>query len=328
MHKNFFTFSADTHFDLGKQMGITFKKEAQNALANINNSDLEKRIETGRKMLQETEKHFPEYIEEVKGYAEGAGIEFPKMWVMAIEGDADIELGRAKCTSIITNNGKLMVHSEDTEGPGMENDICVVKKIINDLTTLEIYYYNTLGGVSVGLNSNGYAISLNTILDKPSQIGIPKGVVGRKFLDTKDPSNDYEKIKNMKLADGYNHNILDTKGNITNIELSINESDISYPSSPFSHTNHCLILKNIIKTDDEYGTFSRLEKALTTPANISIENLKKIVEDNSLGKSLSINNERTIGRMIVDFESFNCHIWLLREDELGWVTYPIDFIKK
>jgi len=327
MHKNFFTFTANSHFELGKKIGLKFKKEAHLALDKKSDENLPKRLETAQKMLALTDVYFPEYLEEVKGYAEGAEIEFLKMWMLAIEDDADAEIA-AKCTSIITNGGKMLVHSEDAAGPGLENEICILKKTIKELTTLEIYYYNTLGGVSVGLNSRGFALALNTILDKPQQIGIPKGVIARKLLDSKDPANDFEKIKGLRLADGYNHNIIDVDGNIINIELSINESEISFPKSPFSHTNHCLLLNKVEKIDDDYGTFSRLEKAINTPSRASVQDLQKLIEDDSFGKDKSINNERTIGRMIVDFENLNCHIWLKRENNLGWVKYPIDFIKK
>jgi len=41
-----------------------------------------------------------------------------------------------------------------------------------------------------------------------------------------------------------------------------------------------------------------------------------------------INNtsEKTIAQMIVDLERLVAYVWLLREEEKGWVEYKIDFI--
>lgn len=326
-HKNFHSFEANTHFDLGLAMGKKFKSEASLALENNNDPEFKDRVATSQMMLPLTQEHFPEYVDEIRGYAEGAGIDFEKMFAIAIEDDAYIKKVGSKCTTMITNGGKLLAHSEDNFEAGSENDVCIIKKEINGLTTLEIYYYNTLGGVSVGINSNGYACSLNTLIDKPQQIGIPKCFVSRKFLDTNNPVSDYEKIKNLKLADGYNHNIIDLEGKITNIELSINETNISFPNSPFSHTNHCLFLKNTSANDNIAGTLTRLKEAAKVPPKVTIEEAQKRLDDDSLGDNVSIYNKRTVGRMIVDFDNLTCYIWLRREKELGWVEYPIDFIK-
>ena len=55
--------------------------------------------------------------------------------------------------------------------------------------------------------------------------------------------------------------------------------------------------------------------------------MKMLDSDISQGRDASLMNERTIGKMIVDMQEKNAYVWMLRENEKGWVEYSIDFIK-
>ena len=41
---------------------------------------------------------------------------------------------------------------------------------------------------------------------------------------------------------------------------------------------------------------------------------------------MSIFNERTIGRFVIDLENRIAKVWLKREEDLGWLDYPLDFM--
>lgn len=329
MHEHFYEFEAENHYELGRKMGIHFKAEIQKRVSASKDEGFESRMVVAKKMLQETKNHFPNYIEEAKGWADGANVDFNEFWMLAIEDDAYIEEKLAKCTTLITNNGKLLAHSEDWMA-NSEEDVCLAKKTVKGLTTFEIYYLGTLGGVSVGVNSNGFATGVNTLLFSQKQIGIPKSMIAKMFLETQNPETDFEKAKTLKIADGYSHNIIDVAGKITNIEMEIGQSVLTNPQSPFAHSNHCLILKDGRKPEEnDYGTASRLKMAQEKLSDQnSISEIQEILANNSLGPDKSINNERTVGRMIVDLENLVTYVWLLRESGLGWIKYPLDFIKK
>lgn len=52
------------------------------------------------------------------------------------------------------------------------------------------------------------------------------------------------------------------------------------------------------------------------------------MSDNSKGSKVSVFNERTIARVIVDLERSMAYVWLLRESEKGWIEYDIDFFSQ
>ena len=323
-HKNYHEFYADSHYDLGLKMGEAFADKAQEAIAEAKKDHWEQRIAIGKQQFEVTKKYFPDYISEIEGYSKGAQIDFMDLWTINIESDAFLEEG-AKCTNLVTNFGKLIGHNEDADEPGYENNVCVVKKTINDLTILEIYYYNTLGGNSVGVNSFGFAQSLNTLLFTETTIGVPKNVIGRFLSDTKNPENDINTVLTIPRASGYNHNIINTKGEIWNLELTNLNGHLTKPKSPFVHSNHRLSTSTTYP--DDYGTISRLKYFQeNVKQHMSAEEVIAIQENSSLGSNLSVFNERTIGKMLIDFDQMETRIWLLREKELGWVSYSLDFI--
>lgn len=326
-HNNYFSFSAGSHFDLGLAMGKRFANEANQALEVVSADRrwLDKK-HAASLMLTTSRKFFPQYIEELEGYAKGANVDFADFWTLSLEDDAyfDKNKNAAKCTTIITNNGLLIGHNEDYFEPGFEDTVCVVRKTIADFTTIEIFYYNTLGGSSIGVNSSGYVHAVNTLLYTSKKIGIPKSMIARLLLDTSDPETDLVFAQCLNRTSGFSHLITDGQGNIWHAEFTSKTARIFQPMLPFCHTNHCLIGKNGRSKRDIYGTDSRLRFAQRNIAKqTSPGQLQTLLDDRSQGVSKSLFNERTIGKMIVDQKSKIISIWLLREAELGWINYKI-----
>lgn len=329
MHKHFYSFSASSHNDLGLQMGKQFQSEAQKSFSGRDGL-WSLRKQTAEAMLPFALEYFPNYIEELKGYATGAGVDFLDFWTMSLEDDAFATKNKnfPKCTSMITNDGLLVAHNEDSFEAGHAEDICIVQKNIGSYTSLEIFYYNTIGGTAIGVNSHGFAQTINTLLFTRKQIGVPKTMAGRFLMDTADPDKDIAYVKKLKRTSGSNHNIVRKDGRAWNVEFTMSSAKQSTPQIPFGHTNHCIVPNKLAETRDSYGTASRLQMAKRSlKPHMTESEMMSIQADNSEGDFSSVMNERTIGKMIVNFTTMNAKIWLLRENDLGWVDYPLDFIK-
>src|SRR3989344_8750354 len=216
MHKNYLEFSAESNHDLGFQMGKAFREEAHKRVKPLNQTE----TDLANQLLEVTEKYFPQYINELRGYSEGAEVDFLGLWAVSIEDALDSLL--EKCTFGATNGGELLFHNEDWE-KGSEKSISMVKKEINGLVIFEIYYHNTLGGNAISINSNGCVHSINSLSHKDHQIGVPRNVIARFLSETSDPVGDFEKIKKIPRASGYNHNIVGIDGTIYDMEMSAKE---------------------------------------------------------------------------------------------------------
>jgi len=328
MHQHFYSFQAPDHFSLGQPMGEGFRLQAQRAILEAQGQpSWEIKKNTAQMLLSLAQPHFPDYFAELQGYALGANVDFLDFWTVALEDDAEASneetTSHAKCTTSIINNGHTLVHSEDHFEPGLEDSVCLVRKQIGNFASIEIFYYNTIGGSSVGFTSRGYTQAINTLLNTPLRVGIPKNLIARYLFDTGDPVASFEWLQTLNIGSGFSHLITNSDGHIFHIELSTHQSFMAEPSSPYYHTNHCLLTKDY-DTNDDYGTLSRLNFAQShISENISPHELPAVLQDNSLGNDKSIFNERTVAQMIVNTQSQSAKVWLKRESSLGWVEYSL-----
>lgn len=325
-HTNYFAFKANNNYDLGLQLGAHFKDAIQAKMNRIVRDEAwSLKLERASEYLAVTKECFPQYVEEIEGYAKGADVGFIEFWTRSLE-DEFLYYREDHCTSIVTNNDKLISHNEDWAKDAAD-EICVIRKTVGDMTILELNYVNTLGGNSASINSYGYTHLINTLTHSDWQLGVPRNVIARFMSETKDPIRDFERLKSIKRATGYNHNIVSLSGHIWNIESTSKQQILIEPHSPFVHTNHYLSEQlRQLEAEKTPSTFRRYEVASErVRPRMSKEELMELVSDKSQGPDLSIFNERTIARMIVDLEQMVANIWLLREADGGWVEYPLDF---
>lgn len=335
MHSNYYKFKAKNHYDMGLQLGEAFKAEAHRELKKLTDQGgWDKKLEFGSSLLDPVHQLFPQYVNEIKGYAIGSQIDFLDFWTMclAYDGLEDPKRGMARpeahCTSIITNDSKLIGHNEDEDDVNLEDEVCLLQKEIDGFTTFEIYYYNSLGGSSIGLNSAGFVQSINWLLDIPSSThGIPEDLIVRKLLDSTNPRKDFEELKVIDRLWGYNHNIVTPEGEILNIEFTVEDPKLEVVESPFAHTNHCVVRKTTLTEEQDDGTFLRLEYARKNVRPVmTSDQLMNLLSDTSNGEELSIYNQRTIASMVVDLNKKVALVRLEREKEKGWVEYSLDFL--
>jgi predicted choloylglycine hydrolase len=323
MLKNYFEFVAENNFELGLKMGRAFHQASKARLQRQKrDGNWKKKLRLAKKFLPISQRYFPHLVEELRGYALGAKISFDDLWTASLEDDLDGE----KCTTMITNHGKLVAHSEDFSRS--KNDIAIVKKTVRQLTIFEIFYFNTLGGNAVSINSNGYVVATNSLSSRDRQIGIPKNIISRWISETANPTRDFLRLKKIPRASAYNYNLIGQDGAIFNIETTAKKAELIRLNSPFTHTNHYL---SKLKKFDAYkktSSYLRLDfakKHLTDPA--TMQKIKCILSDTSYGKIGSIRNKETVANVIFNLKNCAAYIWLKRENKNGFVKFNLDFTK-
>lgn len=332
-HKNYYEIRAKSNYDLGTQLGEIFKKDVAKAVrekrGNKNNLKISRKA---KELLNVTKRFFPKYIEELKGYAEGAGVDFSELWIITVGAELD-SITEEKCTSIVTNKGMLIGATEDCFAE-VQDELYLLKKSINNLTIFEIYYSYSLGGDSISINSNGVIQITNTLSHKDSQIGIPRNVIARWLSETSNPEKDFEKLRKLKRSSGYSHTLVTVNGDVDNIELSAKEQILTHTNTPFVHTNHYLSNLKEIQADNfssgvSTGSTERYHCAMTKVKDeMTVEDMMDLLSNDSDGKKLSIFNERTIGKIVINLANLKTFVWLLRESEKGWIEYPLNFLNR
>ncbi|PRQ02015.1 C45 family autoproteolytic acyltransferase/hydolase [Enhygromyxa salina] len=327
MHDNFHEISADTYYELGRQKGSLFGDVLRRSIEDeATDPCWRARVSQALDSLRPARKAFPHLVEELEGYAAAAGAAFEDLWALNME-DETGDTGAGRCTTVVTGGGRMIAHNEDWHRD-VKSSVCVLQKTVGSLTILELFYMNTLGGNSISINSHGIVHAVNSLTHRDSGTGVPRNLTARWLSETSDPSSDDERLCRLRRTSGYSHTLVDMNGRIWNIEASAKQQHLTRPPSPFIHTNHYLThLRSLESEANTLGTHSRLARASArvtdsmTPAA-----LRDLMDDRSDGAELSIFNDRTVARMIVDLDQLRAHIWLLREAEQGWLAYDLDFI--
>jgi len=324
-HLNFHTFVAKTNADLGHQLGERFQREFEIGLGRkISDPLWGRKVDRAQDFVEVSESHFPHLVEELEGYARGAKADFRELWALNLEDELNEIVPAEKCTTVVTNGGRLIGHNEDWE-MGQGDAVCLLKKTVGDLTIFEFWYYNTLGGNAVGINSNGFVHAVNSLSSSDRQLGIPRNILARWLSETADPDSDFRKMARIPRSSSYGYNLISSQGELWVIEATAKKQNLLRPEPPFVHANHYLgELKEFEATENSTSTYGRYEFATKNlKPKMSVDELIGLSGDISKGPKSSLLNERTVGRMVIDLENRLAHVWLAREAEKGWVAYPL-----
>jgi hypothetical protein len=326
-HRNYHEIRAATNAELGERMGEIFGAVSRAYVDEARKCPhWEQTVATAALMFTVTAQHFPGLMTELEAYATAADVPLPELWTLSCEAEAS-PVVQEKCTTVITNDGMLVAHNEDWD-EGSEHSLCIVKKILPDVSVLELLYYDSpLGGNAISVNSHGYVQAINSLNHRDHRTGIPRNVLARWLSETHDVEQDFPALACLPRASGFNHVLVNPVGEVFDIECSALRQTLARPGSPYVHTNHYLSddLVHLDDTEPEDSTFRRYGRArqLVRP-RMTLMEIEHLTADRSAGSEYSIFNANTIARTIVDRKAGIAKIWLKREKRAGWIDYPLD----
>lgn len=326
-HLHYYQVKAQTHFELGNKLAQLFKGPSLALYSSLllKIVALKPEKEDVKLYLETTEKYFPQYIEEIKGYAHGLGVDFESYWLTFLLEELDIY--PEKCTSCFSSDGMIVGHNEDFF-PYFENTIAILDKTLGNSNTFELYYYNSIGGTACGINSNGYVQTINTLDHIDKQIGVPRNIISRWLSETTNPEADFKKLQSIKRSIGYSHTFCNLKGDVTNIECSGTKSTLVNPELPFVHTNHYLTslsqYEDVVVGGNSKDRYTEAKKQIVTVK--TAQDMMKLLEYISCLPSNKNRECNTIARMVFDLKNKSVWCWLAKEHSKGWIEYPLNFI--
>ena len=328
VHRNYHEINGQSPAECGRALGRLFGPIVNGYIADCREDGYwPDQRRSAEPLLAQTAKYFPAYVKELQAYSEAAGVSLLDLWTVSIEdelGDDDAE----KCTTIVTNGGRLIAHNEDWD-PDATDDICILKKRCAGVTTLELYYYGCpLGGTALSLCSNGYVQAINSISHVDHRMGVPKIVLARRMAEIGSIDKELDAILAVPRSSGFAHNLVDRNGRMTVVECTARQHCAYSPKIPAVHTNHILQrdLARFAGDHDGKSTFRRYETACdrVRPQMTAVEAIQ-LLSDETNGKTSSLFNRNTIARAVVDLDRRVASFWLRREKGKGWIDYPIDF---
>jgi isopenicillin-N N-acyltransferase-like protein len=329
-----------SHRQMGQQIGEACSNQVRHCVENahvmIDDTydyialDWAGAVIQSRKYIPFAQERYPQYVDELMGMAEGAGVSFEDMCVLvSMEAVTSDALHLSKCTSMAvcgdnTADGHVLIaHNEDWT-PEEENDVFVVHGEPEDEPP---FLAMTYGGYPVAVGFNAYGISqcCDSVYPRDSRIGVPRLIVARSVLSAKTPAEAIRRALIPQRAAGYNHFIAHESGEIYSVEASARDFALLYANDGWlSHTNYYIDPKMAaIEYDPDAHIPKRVRhyranRLLAETEKHTIKSLQAILRDHinyphaicnhDENMSHPIDREKTICSIIMDLTARAMHL--------------------
>ncbi|MCW3992013.1 MAG: C45 family peptidase, partial [Candidatus Bathyarchaeota archaeon] len=235
-------------------------------------------LKEARKFIPEIEGYSPEIAEEIRGTAEGAGVQYEEVVMIVSFPEMYYPKLLGACTAFavsdsVTASGDVYVGQNEDEAldPWLEGE-CSVLLSIKEKGAPEILTYAYAGIPAMkGMNSEGIALCINAILCEESQVGVPSLVVTREVLRQRSIGDAIGAIIRAKRANSLNYVIGDRSGEIYDVEAIPSGIDHFYSESHLVHSNHIRSDRLGIEKDyileglpDTIVRYNRMDKLIRT----------------------------------------------------------------
>lgn len=347
---------AGTHLEMGRQIGEARREQVQHSIENAHlliHESYDKLELTwegaqiqSRKYLPFAEERYGQYVDEMRGVAEGANVAFDDVVALnAMEAVTMDALHLTRCTSFAVNEERtadghvLAAHNEDWI-PEDEADVYVISAKPRDEPP---FLAMTYGGLlpNVGFNAYGIAQLIDSVYPTDSRIGIPRLVVARAVLAAKRISGAVGRALVPHRAAGYNHLLAHESGEMYSIEVSSRRFEILHGTDGYMvHTNHYLApnMKEIESEPEELISsrvrYFRALRLLRQNQTHTIKTLQAIQKDHvNLPNSICnhaiewqdpLDREKTINAMVIDVTAREMHIAWGNPCQNSYHTYHLD----
>jgi isopenicillin-N N-acyltransferase-like protein len=348
-------YASGSHLEIGRQIGEAtaslVRHSLQNAHGVIENTFeyLSLTWEGARiqasKYMPFAQERYPQYIDEMKGIAEGAGVEFIDLAVLnAMEAVTMDALHLTKCTSLAVNgdrtiNGHVLVgHNEDWL-PEDEADVFILHVTPDDAPP---FLAMTYGGLlaNIGFNAAGIAQCCDSVYPNDGRIGIPRVIISRAVLAARTPAEAIRHMLAPLRAAGYNHLLAHDSGELYNVEVSARKFALIYAENgQLVHTNHYLneVMLPVEDEPDELVCtrvrYFRTLRLLSSIPKHSIQTFQAILRDHinfpdsicnhDMDEIDPFDREKTITSMVMDLTDRQMHVAWGSPCENEFYTYQL-----
>ena len=234
-----------SHYEVGVQLGTQLKANLMNEVQWMREQVDWKQVRAEAELfLQYSKQHVPDYVAEVQGAADAAGLEIVDLFATLCEEIGDPNYRFAKgCSDLVasddvTRDGHVLVaHNNDTS-PSIQDDVTIIHYRVDGEPEIVAVGYGDLG-ISVGYNSAGVSLTGNQLDSNDMRPGVPRMLLVRKILAARNVVEAIDAAVLQPRASNYNEVIADSNGEIYSIEGSATDYEPIYAEDGFHvHTNH------------------------------------------------------------------------------------------
>jgi isopenicillin-N N-acyltransferase-like protein len=234
-----------TNYEIGCKIGKEFRDQIAYVLENNRRLKILRKIEEKnprlqkrfQKLVENGDKYFHPYMQEIRGIADGSGLNLTDILLM----NCHYDFPRRGCTTVFFKEpGRIILaHNEDNSKDYLNN--CYILKVFPNGGTpfISYCYAGLLTGNSLAFNSNGIVITNNAMPTPDTKMGIPRHLIDRSMLESKSMKDVIKRVLLKERASGGSFNVVSMKENwAVNIETTSKRYCITEVEERYLHTNH------------------------------------------------------------------------------------------
>lgn len=304
------------HEDLGAAVGTVFRERIQTsarraeeelAAQGLHAAALRERLAPA---LEAAERFTPEYLAELRAWAEAAEVPLEVLSYLSSAGLPPVSSAQG-CTSLAVrgpHGGMLVGHTEDSLLPVAEEVFLLDATVTGPQRPgrfLSLCYVYALPGCSASLNGDGLAVLMDYLPDSDARPGLPMDFVTRALVDL--PSIDAALDFLAATPRGGSGNcLLAQGGRLVNVELTSTRMAVTEATDEgaFVHANHFLdpVLARAAG-EPQADSLPRLARGRALArAGLDLDGVRSILADRQ-GFPDSICRERTVAAFVADTAS-------------------------
>jgi predicted choloylglycine hydrolase len=203
-----------------------------------------------RGFLELHQAHYPGYVEEIAGTAEGAGRSFEEMFLGNLWGEFQTppqEHGKG-CTdvAVLSPHTALLGHNEDGLPYFGEGLYLVHGQVTGRPAFTVLCYPGGLFGTAFGFNEAGVCFSINTLF--PTQVGMGLGrcFAARSLLEAESLGDAVQRVSLPGRSSGFSYNLASVRERrLVHVEVAPRSYAVQEVEGTYLHTNHYLELGRV-----------------------------------------------------------------------------------
>jgi len=215
------------------------------------------------------QKHFPDILEELRGWSEGSGVPFDDLMALNLKAElAAMMHGEAEetpgCSTISLSHGERRIIAHNEDGNRAYHDLMFLVRVSQQGRPgfLCLTYPGILCGNGPAVNDAGLALTTNFIASLTVRPGIPRYFLSRAVLNAMSLREAVEIVTHPQRAFAFHYNLGSrAEGKILSVETSAEESALREVRGLYLHTNHLLLPETAQSPQDaEYVESSSMSR--------------------------------------------------------------------
>ena len=199
------------------------------------------------RLEEASRRHFPEFVREIEGIADGAGIAFQEAFLWNCRGDLGDPAREREdaCTTVMLPavDGRPAVIGHNEDGAPEFADYGFLARVEPDdgMSFTAFCYPGMLPGHAFGVNDAGLVQTINNIRPHDLTVGIPRHVVTRAVLACPSLADALDLLRRKDRAAGFHHNLGEAaSGRLLSVEAPASGCAAVEVAEPSAHANHLI----------------------------------------------------------------------------------------